>query len=312
RLLEQFPSAKIDIICENRNIEVLRLAGLEKNAIAYDSGIFRTISLLRNQSYDIAIDTEQFHNFSAIITFLSGSPVRIGFKINPHRNLLYTHLVNYDLEGYEGNQFAKLMEPAGVKNFSYKLEGSFVPSGTMLLPPAQEKLNGLKKTGKVVTIHPGSTSRYKQWDITKFISLIRALILKHGCSVALIGSCSDADQTRTILESTLDLKEKIASFVDSLTLQKTAELLRQSSLFVSGDSGLSHLATAVGTPTVVIFGPTDPAKWGLRDARHGIARKNLACSPCFIFGYHKLCRSVECMAGISAEEVLALCDDLLK
>jgi ADP-heptose:LPS heptosyltransferase len=312
RLLEQFPSAQIDIICEKRNIEALRLAGFKKNAFAYDAGMLRIIRMLRSRSYDIAIDTEQFHNFSAIITFLSCAPVRIGFKINPQRNLLYTHLVSYNLDGYEGDQFAKLLEPAGIKNFSYKLEGSLPASGTILLPPIQEKLNGLQKTGKVVTIHPGSTSRYKQWDIAKFISLIRALISKHGCSVALIGSCSDADQTETILKNTLDLKEKIASLVDNLTLQETAELLRQSSLFVSGDSGLSHLAIAVGTPTVVIFGPTDPAKWGLHDSRHGIARKNLACSPCFIFGYHKLCRSVECMAGISAEEVLALCDDLLK
>jgi len=311
-IAQSFPSARMDIICEERNIDVLRLAGFRENAFAYDAGMLRVLRLLRSGQYDIALDTEQFHNFSAIIAFLSRAPVRIGFKINPQRNLLYTHLVNYDLAGYEGAQFSRLLEPAGCTAISSKLEGSISITGTDIPMQAQEKLAGLTKTGRFITIYSGSTSIYKQWDSGKFTSLIRALTSGSGCSVVLVGGHNDAEQANEILKATGNINDRIISLAGQLTLPETAEVIRRSSLFVSGDSGLAHLATAVGTSTVVIFGPTDPEKWGHRDSQHRIARKSLACSPCFIFGYHKLCRSIDCMAGISMEEVLAMCNDLLQ
>jgi len=311
-LAQSFPSAQIDIICEKRNIEVLRMAGLEKNAIAYDSGLFRIMRLIRNRIYDIAIDTEQFHNSSAIMAFLSRAPVRIGFKINPHRNLLYTHLVNYSLDGYEGDQFARLIQALGISDFSYKLENS-IPAREISLPPVkQEKLARLRQAGKLVTVHCGSSSLYKQWDIRKFIALIRALVTEHSCSVALAGSNADIALSAAVLHETRDIEGRVFSFAGELTLEETSELIRQSALFVSGDSGLAHLAIAIGTPTVVIFGPTDPGKWGFQDACHKIAIKPVKCSPCFIFGYHKLCRSMECMAGITEKDVLTMCNDCLK
>lgn len=308
-LAKRFPSARLDIICEKRNMDVLRFAGFEKNAIAYDAGISWLINLLSSRDYDIALDTEQFHNFSAIIAFWSGAAVRIGFKINPQRNLLYTHLVNYDLDGYEGIQFSRLLGPLDPKDFSYRLEGSIPISGTTVRQ--QEKLNSLAGNGKFATLHAGSTSIYKQWDTGKFSALVRTLVTERDCPIVLIGGQADIEPSNKILMEA-GSSGKVVSFAGDLTLQETAEIIRRSKLFISGDSGLAHLAIAVGTPTVVIFGATDPEKWGFRDSRHGIVRKSLACSPCFIFGYHKLCRSIDCMKDISAEEVLAVCDDLLK
>jgi len=311
QLQEKFPEAELDIICEKRNIGVLHLAGFGRNAMAYDAGIFGLLRRLRRLSYDMAIDTEQFHHFSAVIALLSRAPVRIGFKINPNRNPLYTHLVNYAVDGYEGRQFAKLLEPAGITNPVFKLEGIIQPSALKLPEPAQKKLDALGKKGKVVAIHPGSTTIFKQWDIANFTALVRTLISEHACTVALIGSHADISRANHILKRTKDLQESIASFTGSLSLEETAAMIRLSGLFVGGDSGLAHLAVAQGTPTVAIFGPTDPEKWGLIDARHKIARKAVSCSPCFIFGYHKPCNSIDCMAEIKVEDVLLHCADLL-
>ncbi len=310
-LAGRFPAAQMDIVCEKRNIDILRLAGFENNAVAYDAGMLRVFSMLRSRKYDVAIDTEQFHNSSAIITFLSRAALRIGFKINPHRNLLYTHLVNYNLDGYEGTQFARLLTPLGIDDFSYNLEGCLSVGETSMTHGLKEKLDNLTKTGKLVTIHPGSTSIYKQWDIRKFSKLVHRLTTDRALQILLIGGNNDIQQANEILKETGN-SGKIISLTGQLTLQETAEIIHKSRFFISGDSGLAHLAIAVGTPTIVIFGPTDPEKWGLRNSRHKIVRKPLACSPCFIFGYHKLCHSIDCMANISPEEVFAACDALLK
>lgn len=97
------------------------------------------------------------------------------------------------------------------------------------------------------------------------------------------------------------------SLAGELTLAQTAAVIRDASLFVGGDSGLAHVAAALGTPTVVFFGPSDSRKWGARGDKHRIVRRDLACAPCCIFGYHKLCRSVACLQQITADDVFAAC-----
>jgi ADP-heptose:LPS heptosyltransferase len=88
-------------------------------------------------------------------------------------------------------------------------------------------------------------------------------------------------------------------------LTQTAALLSRAEVFIGNDSGLAHLAVALGTPTVVIFGPTDDRKWGITAARHAVVKTTTPCSPCFLFGFHKLCRTHECITGIGVEEVWA-------
>ena len=94
-------------------------------------------------------------------------------------------------------------------------------------------------------------------------------------------------------------------------LPEVTALIRQARLFVGGDSGLAHLAAAAGTPTVVLFGPSDSKKWGIKDARHKVVCKALPCAPCFIFGYHRPCRDIQCMHRIETDEVFTACASLL-
>ena len=94
-------------------------------------------------------------------------------------------------------------------------------------------------------------------------------------------------------------------------MAETAGLVARSRLFIGPDTGLAHLAAAVGVPTVVLFGPGDHLKWGVSDATHAIVRKDLPCSPCSLFGYHKPCRTIACMKEIEVEDVVAACRQIL-
>jgi ADP-heptose:LPS heptosyltransferase len=96
-----------------------------------------------------------------------------------------------------------------------------------------------------------------------------------------------------------------------LDLAGTAAIIARSALFVGSDSGLAHLAVALGVPTVVLFGPSDSLKWGTENSRHAVVRHDLPCAPCFIFGYHKPCRTIACMKGISVDDVLRACEAVL-
>ena len=309
RIREAMPQSTIDIVCEKRNFEVLKLAGFENQAILYDSNPVGLVRRLISTDYDVAIDTEQFHNFSALFACLSGAPVRIGFKINPARLALYTHLINYDMEGHESLQFARLLGPLGLRPQG-ESPATILPNvPCRIAEPVERELARLSSLGPVIALCPGSRNHYKRWSATKFKELIARLTRK-GCTIALVGGREDLTAAGSLLDG-IPEKDRAISCVGTLKLAELATLLQRVSLFVGCDSGLAHLAGALGRPTVVLFGPSDPKKWAVHGAEHTALCKNLSCQPCSVFGYVKPCHDVSCIANITVNEVTTACEKLL-
>lgn len=301
------PDIELDIVCERRNFEVLKLAGLEGHALLYDGAPHRLLSL-RARRYDVALDSEQYHHFSAIMALMSGAPVRVGFRINPARLNLYTHLLGYDVDGYEMDQFARLLRPLGIPLAFGALDGVL----TDITPPLDSQLpdavDALRRRGPLVAVSPGSSDPYKQWGFEKFKQLIQALTSR-GHGVMLVGGPAEVRQA-TALQQCLS-PDLLLNLAGRYSLTQTAAALQAASLFVGGDSGLGHLAVALARPTLILFGPSDERKWSRPHARHAVLRKQLPCAPCSIFGYHKLCRDIPCMATIGVAEVVETAERML-
>ena len=83
------------------------------------------------------------------------------------------------------------------------------------------------------------------------------------------------------------------------TLKDLTYLYQLASLLITTDSGPMHIAAAIGTPVIALFGPTDPSRTGPYGSEHTIIRKKLSCSPCFL----KKCDSNICMRDITVEDV---------
>ncbi len=291
-LRQHYPAAKIDLVCEKRNREIPTLAGASVRVLLYDAFPFRLLFQLWRGRYDIAIDAEQFHYFSAVMAMLSRAPVRVGFKINPGRNTLYTHLVNYNLEGYEAAEFMRLLVPLGIQDEA-------VVQGCLTIPGSGQAQS------RSLVIHVGASTRYKHWENGNTVELVKRLSsLATTGDVILVGGRSEALVAERIAQEAA-VGDRVKSLAGRLTLQQTAEVIGHAALFIGGDSGLAHLAVALGTPTVVMFGPSDHKKWGVESSRNVVVRKALACAPCFIFGYHKFCHSIACMSGITVDDVMA-------
>jgi ADP-heptose:LPS heptosyltransferase len=122
-------------------------------------------------------------------------------------------------------------------------------------------------------------------------------------SLAILGGSSDRKLARNLVDREL-AGENTVNLAGDLSLIETAAVLKHAAVFVGNDSGLAHLARALGIPTVVLFGPCDPQKWSLPGPEHVVIHKGLACSPCAAFGYRKWCREIPCMTSITAGEVL--------
>jgi lipopolysaccharide heptosyltransferase II len=122
----------------------------------------------------------------------------------------------------------------------------------------------------IVAVHPGGLSPEKRWNPFNFAHICREL-MDDGFQIVLVGSGEDRSHTRKIISDTG--REGVRDSTGSLTLEECAALLSSCRLLISNDTGIMHLAVAVGTPVVAIFGPTDPGHIGPYDVNSRVVSK---------------------------------------
>ncbi len=140
--------------------------------------------------------------------------------------------------------------------------------------------------GTFMVVHPGSGAARKNWQ--GFASLMRWCQQRGDVAILLRGPA----------ETALGSEVPAAGVLDGLTLIQVASLLRRTRLYVGNDSGITHLAAAVGTATVALFGPTDPAVWAPRGKHVQILRAPEACRRCGDLSF--------CLHRLPAERVIAV------
>jgi len=133
-----------------------------------------------------------------------------------------------------------------------------LPPRPAWLDAARAWLRGCGVAGDFVAIHPGSGGRAKRWPIGRFAALAEAIEVP---TVWLLGP-AEADDARTHAAAS-----RHGPVADGLPLDALAGLLASCRAYVGNDSGVTHLAAAVGAPTVALFGPTEPAAWAPRGER---------------------------------------------
>lgn len=300
-LKERFPDSRIDVLCEKRNSGILELSREIDHIYLYDRGL-DLLYCLRTR-YDIVIDTEQWHRLSAVIARLTGAGTRVGFDTNERRKL-FTHRIAYSHDDYESDSFMRLLSPL----FQDEPHWNPVsPAGLVDPEPAEQFLFSELLRDPAITIFPGASVPERKWGGEKFGCVAKELY-QLGYGIVIVGSRSereDARKIKGIVPECVDLTEKT-------NLREIAHVLKKSKLLITADSGLMHIAYAVGTPTVSLFGSGIEAKWAPRGPAHLVINRRLSCSPCTRFGYTPRCkRNRECLSLITTEEIIDAAERLL-
>ncbi|MEJ5300048.1 MAG: glycosyltransferase family 9 protein [Thermodesulforhabdaceae bacterium] len=290
KLRSSFPQAHIAVLAERRNAAVFRpLCGNIIDALfCYDR--FRDFLSLLVCSFDVVIDTEQWHVLSAITASTVGrKAIRIGFATN-ERSMFFTHPVPYDNDGFEGDNFFRLLRPLDIDSTPPYPFACFYPVDRF---SRQDK-------AKRVALFPGASIKERQWDPAKFRE-VAAWLRSRNIDVVIVGGREDVESSK-IIASGLNDVENLAG---RTSLEETAGVLASCDLVVASDSGIMHLAVAVGTPVVAFFGPGIESKWAPRDGISIVINKKFPCSPCTSFGYTAACsRNAQCIQEITVDEVL--------
>ena len=148
----------------------------------------------------------------------------------------------------------------------------------------------------LLIIHPGSGGRHKLWPAEKFSELASRAAEAGAASVAIILGPADLGLTGCfgpfrVIET------------GELRLVDVARILRECDLYLGNDSGITHLAAALGLPTVALFGPTDPRVWAPRGGRVTVLKEEMPCAPCD-HGSGTSCGHSLCLEAIGVDEVL--------
>jgi heptosyltransferase I len=141
---------------------------------------------------------------------------------------------------------------------------------------ASERIAG--RTGPIIAMHVSGGRAIKQWSPDRFAELALRLVRARGATIVLTGSASDRPLVDPVARALANTD--VIDVVGTLDLPGLAAVLAEVDVLVTGDTGPMHIAAAVATPVVAIFGPSDPARYAPRDPIHHIVRIDLPCSPC--------------------------------
>ncbi len=214
---------------------------------------------------------------------------------------LFTDVVSLNPEYDTIHRHLQLLSPLGVQIEENLLQPKLFPSSADQ-KRVDEFLLG-KASGDLVAIAPGSVWATKRWPHDHFRSLVDELI-GGGCRVVVIGGREDAELSERLAQHFPS--DSVVNACGRFTPLQSSEMLRRCRVLVTNDSAPMHLAAAVGTPCVAIFGPTVPefgfAPFGSQHII--IERKALWCRPCTPHGGARCPTGThECMTGISVNEV---------
>ncbi len=152
----------------------------------------------------------------------------------------------------------------------------------------------------LVAIHPGSGSLKKLWRIENFFYLAEKISGDLRLNPILFIGPAEREYLGSGLER---MRSTIPIWAEDLPLIHVASLMDRCRCYIGNDSGMTHLAAAVGVPTIALFGPTDPEIWGPRGERVFILRKDPGCFPCTEEEL-KRCNHQRCLELIEVEEVI--------
>ena len=175
-------------------------------------------------------------------------------------------------------------------------------------------MDGWKDDQKWIGLVPGSgiIEAHKRWSIENYQELCKRILNKgQEFRIAVLGSPSELDLVNKVKNGLGEYSSRVISVTEP-DIMVTAGVIKRCSCIVVACSGLAHLAAALGTPVIGLYGPTNPGFTGPFFKKIRIVRAGVKCSPCYRAGFNQGCGKPLCMSLISAERVERELDLILK
>jgi len=319
-IADQVPGAVIDWVVRPEYAELVRAHSAVHEIFLFErdrwskwSRLLTTIPegiglirSLRRERYDAVLDLQGLFR-SALIAFLSGAGERIGFaNAREGAPFFYHRKVEVPEESIHA------VDRYGLVLKALKIDHPLDDAGLRIPPEVDASLGELLSGEEglsgapLVVLNPNARWETKKWLPERFAELADRLIQSLGVAVVLVGSPGDVSGVAGIVSQ---VKGRVVNLAGRTSLLQLAALLKRADLMVTCDSGPMHLAAAMGTKVLALFGPTDPVRTGPYGPGHQVVRHELDCLSCL----KRSCPlgTEACMEGITVDAVFEAAGSLL-
>jgi lipopolysaccharide heptosyltransferase II len=270
-------------------------------------GIVGSISEARawsRQRFDLAVILPNSFA-SALVPALARIPLRIGYATDRRGFLLTTPLA---LPSWRDSKHEAYYYLNIVSELEKELTGGCliaepdfslsISSEKRSLARAALQSQGIDRSDTVIAFCPGSiNSRAKRWPAKRYAELGDLIVEKLDAKIVLVGSPGEMDVASEVQQA---MKNRPVSLTGKTSLEELMGILSQVDLLITNDTGPAHISAALGQPTLVIFGPTNPLTTSPHGASAQILRKPPDCAPCML----RDCPiDHRCMTAITVEDV---------
>ena len=261
-LRENYPASHIAMMVNPQTKELLEGNPYLNEVIVYDKdkkdkgmlGFWRFVLELKRKRFDLAIVLHTKNRLN-LITYLADIKRRAGYKNNKFGFLLTDKLIDIRPLGlkHEVDYCLDILRKLGLK-ISDKIPYLAVKNEDMDSVGNILEALGVNRDTRIAAIHPGSSCISKRWPRERFVVLANRLVEDYGLKVILIASGEENEAIAD--EIARQIRYPVLNLSGKLSLGQVSALLKRCVIFISNDSGPVHIASAVGTPVVSIFGVT--------------------------------------------------------
>jgi heptosyltransferase I len=288
--IKQELNARIDWVTQNEYAELVRCFKDVDRVIAFPRKHFFKnfrdfVRELRTDYYDIIIDFQGLLKSALPCLLAKGSR-----RIAPSFSRESSHILYREIAGKKNKNRHAIQENLDVVKY---LNLKVLPITFPVSFPEYK----ISRVSPKIALIPFSRWQSKNWPIESFLDVGRKIAQNNNASVFLLADRQGRNQLQKI-----QLDFPCTDLSGKLSLVELASVLSQMDLVISNDSGPMHMAAAIGTPVLAVFGPTNPVRTGPYGNRHEVITQKLKCQPC----YKRYCRfgNKSCLTGISSDTVV--------
>src|ERR1700681_2491120 len=296
-----FPEAAMIFFASEGNFEMAgMLEGLDRVVKMPMLNLMAGISAARVPAVDVMLDFGQWSRAEALIALFSRASFTVGFQtLRQYRHYAYDQMVEHSSDVHELENYRRMVRELGVTT----------QNAPFLHVSEESPLNA--RDYAVFHLWPGGRlKKLKQWPSKRWLRLIGEFAAQ-GMEVVLTGARSDGSATSALVSAIPSKLRHLVRNASGLTLRQTAAILAQARLVVSVDTGVMHMAAALGVPLVTLHGPSSSKRWGPVSEKAIAIDSPLAGCGYVSLGWEYRFRRPACMECISYESVRDACAAML-